>query len=172
MQNSRFDYSSIHIEPPSDLAEDIVTWSREHVSDDEIFVSWRDFTYGREDEIHATILYGIHSEKSDHLQSVLTGEKPIHIQLGKVRIFSNRFKFDVLVIEVISPDLIQLNKKLTEKIPITNKYGAYSPHFTIAYVKKGAGWKYSRLDRWKGRKFISDYLIFSSKNGTKERIVF
>lgn len=170
MRNSRFDYSSTHIEPPSDLAEDVVIWGRQHVNDDDIFVSWQDFSYGREDEIHVTVLYGIHAEHSDQLRSVLVGEKPLHVQLGEVRVFSNRFKFDVLVIEVISPDLVRLNKKLTQ-LPFTNKYGTYQPHLTIAYVKKGKGWKHNGLDRWKGRTFISDHVVFSSKNGTKERIV-
>lgn len=172
MQNSHFDYSSTHIEPPVDLGDDITAWGRKHVSDDDIYVSLQDFTYGREDEIHVTVLYGIHSEHPDQLRTLLAGEKPVHAQLGEVRVFSNAFKFDVLVVEVFSQDLIRLNKKLTKHMSYTNKYETYNPHLTIAYVKKGKGWKFSGYARWKGRKFVCDYVVFSSKNGTKERIVF
>ena len=170
MQNSRFDYSSLHIEPPSDLSCEITKWACEHVDDDDIYVSYQDFTYGREDEIHVTALFGIHSDNSSQIRTII-GRKPINVQLGEVRVFSNPFKFDVVNIQVFSQDLVDLNKLLVAQVPFTNKYKTYNPHLTIAYVKKGKGWKHNGLDLWKGRKFTSDYLIFSSKNGTKERIV-
>ena len=171
MQNAHFDYSSTHIEPPNDIADDVITWGREHITDDEIFVSLQDFTYGREDEIHITILNGIHSEKTDQLVMLLRGETPLHVQLGEVRVFSNAPKYDVLIIEVFSSDLIKLNKKLAKKIPFTEKYASYNPHLTIAYVKKGKGWRHNGLDRWKGSTFVTNQIVFSSKNGIKEYII-
>lgn len=171
MQNSRYDYSSTHVEVPDYLAKDIITWGRNNVGDDDIFVSFDGFSYGREDEIHVTVLYGIHSESSTQLRSLLTDQGPIHVELGSVKVFSNRFKYDVLVIEVYSSDLKRLNQKLAENLVYTDKYNAYNPHVTIAFVKKGKGWKHHGLDIWNGKSFTTNEIVFSSKNGAKERIV-
>ena len=148
-----------------------MSWGRRNVSDDDIFVSFDDFGYGRENEIHATLLYGIHSDSPDQVRSLIEGEGPIHIELGQTKVFSNRFKYDVLVIEAQSPDLKRLYSKLVRVVPYTDKYGTYNPHVTIAYVKKGKGWKHHGVNKWDQLAFTTDYVVFSSKNGTKERIV-
>lgn len=171
MHNCNFNYSSIYIMPPVNLAEDIVIWGRQNVNDDDIYVSMRDFTYGREDEIHVTVLYGIHSERSDQAKSLLANTKNIELQLGKVKVFDSKFRFDVIVIEVVSQELMELNRRLSKYIPFTDKHSMYKPHITIAYVKKGKGWRFNGINRWKGKRFLSDYMVFSSKNGTKERII-
>lgn len=171
MYNSRFDYSSTHVELSPELSGDILQWSTSNVDDDDIFVSFEDFTYGREDEIHVTILYGIHSEVSTQVKDLLVVEKPIVGTLGRIKVFSNPLKFDVVVIGVRSPDLFRLHNKLAEVVPYTNKYDTYHPHVTVAYVKKGRGWKHHGLSLWSGKKFTCDYVVFSSKNGTKERII-
>ena len=172
MQNTKYDYSSIHVDVPSQLSNEIITWGQENVTDEEIFVSQREPCFGREDEIHATILYGLHAENPDQIKKLLSNEKPIKIQLGATKVFSNPFKFDVLVIRAISHDLHRLNEKLASQVEYANRYGKYNPHITIAYVKKGKGWQHGGCKSWKGREFICDSFIFSSKNGTKERFFF
>jgi 2'-5' RNA ligase len=170
MHNVKYDYSSCHIDVPQSLANEIVKWGRKEVSDDEIFVTQRDPTFGREDEIHITILYGIHSESSEGVREVIKDFGPVSVEFGKVDIFTSPLKFDVVMIEVHSDDLCRLNEKLQKSIKFTNKYPSYKPHATIAYVKKGKGWKHQGLSKWNGTEFTSDFAVFSSKNGTKERI--
>lgn len=94
------------------------------------------------------------------------------VRLGKIEVFTNPEKYDVVVIHVISNDLRRLNKKLKENVEFTNKYDSYRPHVTIAYVKKGKGWKYRGNKMWEGKKFKCDHLVFSSTNGTKHKIAF
>ena len=170
MKNVSYNFSSVHINVDSTLSNDIIRWGRKNVSDDDIFVSQNDPTYGREDEIHITVLYGIHSDASDEVEKLLKDTGPIKARLGKVWVFSNPFKFDVVVIKVISEDLERLNAKLAEGVVYTNRYGKYNPHLTIAYVKKGKGWKHADLTRWEGREIVADSIIFSSKAGFKKRI--
>lgn len=169
MKNTQYDFSSAHVDLPTSLASEIQNWGNNKISDDHIFVSQTDPSFGREDEMHITVLYGIHSEKPDQVKKfVKDGE--IKVTLGKVEVFSNPLKFDVVVISVESPDLVDLNEKMRKDIEYTNKYSEYKPHVTVAYVKKGKGWQHQGYDKWEGKNFLCDYIVFSSKNGSKERI--
>jgi 2'-5' RNA ligase len=170
MQNVKYDFSSVHIEVPEPLASDIIDWGKSKITDNEIFVSQTDPSFGREDEMHVTLLYGIHSETPDQVKELLEGSPKIRVELAEVDVFTNPEKFDVVVIKVLSDDMHKLNKKLTDSVEFTNKYKDYRPHATVAYVKKGKGWKYHGLKAWKGRKFEANYVIFSSKNGVKTKI--
>lgn len=171
MLNVKYDYSSVHVDVPNPLAKEIIDWGKLQVSDDDIFVTHNDPTFGREDEIHVTILYGLHSNSSKEAQELLAQTGPITVKLGKVDIFTDPFKFDVVMIEVISEDLRQLNNLLQTNVKFTNKYGAYKPHITIAYVKKGKGKKHKGLTCWQGVEFNCDYAVFSSKDGFKQKIL-
>ena len=172
MQNVNYSFSSVHIDVANPLSDEIIKWGREHISDDDIFVSQTEPTFGREDEIHITILYGLHSNKPDQVEALFKKERPIQVRLGRVEIFTNPAKFDVVVINVISEDLERLNKKLATTVPYTERYGDYQPHLTIAYVKKGKGWKHKNLELWAGKKISTDHVVFSSKSGFKKRIDF
>lgn len=62
--------------------------------------------YGREDQAHATILYGIKGADVFPVQTALKGVGPIKISLGKTNVFSDESKpYDVLYVEVESEDL-------------------------------------------------------------------
>lgn len=170
MQNVKYDYSSVHINVPEPIAGKLVTWSEAKIKDSDIFVSQTDPSFGREDEMHVTILYGVHSESSEEVAKLISGQKSISVKIDEVDVFTNPEKFDVVVIKVISEDLNFLNEKLTQEVEYTNKYKEYKPHITLAYVKKGKGWKYHGLDKWVGEEFTTDHVIFSSKNGTKSKL--
>jgi 2'-5' RNA ligase len=170
MKNTQYDYSSVHVDVPTELAEDIISWGSQKIPDSEIFVSQTEPSFGREDEMHVTILYGIHSETSEQVRKLIT-DKPLKVKLGKIDVFTNPQKFDVVVIGIDSPDLCDFNEKMKDDIEYTNKYSEYKPHITIAYVKKGKGWKHKGNNKWEGKEFSCDKIVFSSKNGTKERII-
>lgn len=170
MRNTRYDFSSVHIEVPHELAQEIIHWGRENVSDDDIFVSQLEPNFGREDEIHITILYGIHASNPAPVVSLLSGQTPVSVELGKIGVFPSN-KFDVIMIDVLSPDLFRLNQIL-QPVEHTNRYGYYEPHITIAYAKKGKGWRHVGDPTWEGRVFSSNTAVFSSKYGVKDTIVF
>lgn len=172
MLNVRYDFSSVHVNVPTPLAEEIIEWGKLQVTDDDIYVTQKDPTFGREDEIHATILYGLHTDKVENVSRLLENTGPIKAKLGKIGVFTNPHKFDVVMINVDSPDLRRLNSLLHGNLKYTNKYGGYNPHVTIAYVNKGKGWKHHGLSQWQGSEFTCNYAVFSSKNGSKHKIDF
>lgn len=170
MRNTKYDYSSIHIEVPRPLSEEIITWGREEVSDDDIFVSQDDFSYGREDEIHITLLYGLHSADPSQAEEILKGTKPFRIDLGRMKLFTHRPNYNVLVIKVYSHDLVSLHTTLG-KLEHTDRYLDFNPHVTIAFLKKNRRWKI-KASPWRNRGFFVEEATFSSKDGFKKRIAF
>lgn len=170
MKNVKYDHSSVHIDVPKELANDIIKWGREKVTDNDIFVMPRDPGLGREDEIHITVLYGLHSDKPNDVERLVKDQGPIKVRLGKVEVFTNPEKYDVVMIHVISHDLRKINRLLRDNVSFTNKYTHYRPHVTIAYVKKGKGWKFRGTDIWEGKEFECDTLTYSSTDGTKYKI--
>jgi len=104
-----------------------------------------DGTYGIETHPHVTILYGLHEEVHEDLvcricQAV---DGPIEIELKDLSVFENE-DYDVLKFDVESDVLRNLNKAF-QGLPHTTDYPDYSPHLTVAYLKKGTADKYFDL---------------------------
>ena len=171
MLNIKYDFSSVHVNVPVEISEDIIEWGKTKIKDNDLYVSQKDPSFGREDEIHITILYGIHTEHHKDIVKMLKGEGPIVVTLGKINVFTSQSNFDVVMIQIESQDLKRLNRLIVENVPHTNKYGAYKPHLTIGYVKKGKGWKHVGGSRWNGIKFECKHVVFSSKNGSKHQFL-
>lgn len=161
---NKFSYVSLPV--PRELAAEILQWGDDHVPDSQI----ADGSHGREDDIHITVLYGIHTESPNAVKREISGLKPLTIRLGKVSVFSNSDEYDVVKIDVHSRSLRALHALLKDRLDHTETYHEFSPHVTIAYVKKGRGWKYDGDATFDGRSFTSDALTFSSANGTVTRV--
>lgn len=114
------------------------------IEDDDVYSEDGDVGYGREDESHITLLYGLHSDIPDSdIEDVINGIKPLSITISKIDIFEND-KFDVVKFSFIGETdkyLSELNSKFT-KLPHTTDYPDYKAHSTISYVKSGSGKKY------------------------------
>lgn len=166
MQNVIYNYSSTQIYLPDELSDEIVEWGNRHVPDKDLYIDPTDPSFGRENEIHITVLYGIHSDDLKPIQSILAGVKPIRCKLGRITAFDSNAKFDVLKIDVTSPDLHALNVKL-QALEHSNGYPVYKPHVTIAYVNKDKGKRWLNCKAFLDRDFVAYDLIFSSKSGKK-----
>jgi 2'-5' RNA ligase len=171
MKNTTYDFSSSQINLPQPISQKIVKWGQKNIPDKEIFKDPKDPGFGRENEIHVTVLYGIHGNNVDSIKKVLKDVKPFKIKLGKVKIFDKSDKFDVVHIDVISPELKKLNSKFCCSLAYTNKYKKYQPHITIAYLKHGEGSKYVGNTDFENKEFQADHVIFSPKEGDKEKIL-
>lgn len=125
-----------------------------------------DRSYGREENPHVTVLYGIHSDVPDEdVEKLIDEVKPPKIELGKVSIFENS-KFDVLKFEIDSPDLNKLNEKF-KSLPYTSDFPDYKAHCTIAYLKKGMGKKYADKLNSKPTLIVkSDKVVYSKATDT------
>jgi 2'-5' RNA ligase len=117
--------------------------------------------FGRENEPHVTVLYGIKSEKSlDDVALICSDYHKIKLTLGKTSKFECP-EYDVLKIDVHSPSMIELNKIITKNIPYTSDFPDYHPHCTVAYLKKGFADKYCNNDTFNGKEYTCNTVIFS-----------
>lgn len=115
------------------LGSMLPNWAAEHIRGFDLHEE------GIETEVHVTVLYGFKLQfDSNRLATLLETIKPPMMTLGRVSRFECA-EYDVLKVDVKSPDLIKLNAKLAEQFStdiVPSEY-AYHPHLTIAYVKKG-----------------------------------
>lgn len=164
MKLDRYEYSSTQINLPPNLTSRIIRWGKDSIPEDQVYKVFNEPGYGREGEIHVTVLYGLHETSPDRLRDILNTQDLFHVRLGKVTSFTNPDKFDVVKVDVESPELHQLNTLLRTKFHYTSNFPVYRPHVTIAYVKKGL--KVSS-DVFEGMEFTVGKLKFSSRSGAK-----
>lgn len=163
-------YSSLQIEPPEEISDNIISWGFDYVPSESLLLDPKDLTFGREEDIHITLIYGIHTEDINEVTSLFAKEKEFECKLGKIDVFTKNSKFDVLIITVDCEELHYLNRKLRKEIEFTENYPVFVPHVTICYLKKGQGTKYVGDEFFLGEKFKVSNIIFSSKTGVKTPI--
>lgn len=163
-------FSSVQVNFQKPISDEIFAWGEHAIPDEELFIDIDNMHFGREDEIHVTILYGLHSESPQQVRELLTRTKPFEIKLGKIGVFTNSDKFDVVKIDAQSEALTEINLRISKHVVFTNKYLLYQPHVTIAYVNKGKGWKHNNVDVFDGKRVLVDQITFSSRNGQKTYI--
>jgi 2'-5' RNA ligase len=150
-------YSTTQVNLPNTLAEQVISWGLKNIPDQDIYKDPDEPMFGRETEPHITILYGLYESKVRRVRLLLKDEKPFEITLGKIGIFENDC-FDVVKINVHSPDLHVLNGILRDRLSYRNMFPVYSPHITIAYVHKGRGKKFDGVDYFIGKSFVENKL--------------
>lgn len=124
---------------------------------------------GREKEAHVTVKYGIHGVDPEPVAESLAGESPVLLKLGKTALFKSPEQ-EVLIVEILSPDLHRLNGKIEKSGPFTDTHPGYKPHATIAYLKPGKGKKYEGLQKFEGMEATIPSVTFSGKDGNKTEI--
>lgn len=161
-----FDFSSVHVVLPKELGDQLVAWGTQNISSD--ILDTEEGTNGREDYPHVTIKYGIHNEDPNQVLDLLKNEKPISFKFGKISLFKSEKKpFDVVKVEIISPDLHRLNAKISKNVEVTDTFPEYRPHATIAYIKKGTGDQFEGNIDLEGLEATVSEIEFSSKSKDK-----
>lgn len=142
---------------------------QEVISDTDLYIDPKDPSYGREEEPHVTLIYGIHDiPDSDIVEDIKNISKP-SIKFKKVSNFEND-NFDVLKFDVESEDMIELNNFFKSKYPNTNSFD-YHPHCTIAYLLPGTSEKY--FDKINlNQEFTLDKIVYSKIDGSKLNFKF
>lgn len=137
------EWGCLMLEAPEDLAAEVRAWGEKSVPEGDLFLGDEDDGgYGRENQVHATVSYGIDpSVTPDALRDVLLEQGvPVELRLGKVSKFSKpEDGYDVIKIEVDSPHLHRLHEAIEKAVGTPgNTYPDYKPHMTVAYVKPGS----------------------------------
>ncbi len=150
-------------------AKIFVNFARNRIKPDEVYND-EEGHKGREKEPHVTALYGLTGNDPAVVREAIAGTGPVKFKLGKLSLFENADKpYDVLKVDVISPDLHALNAKL-RKLPNETDFPDYHPHLTLAYVKKGAVQRLVGKEPFAGREFTIDTLTFSDAERNRTAI--
>ena len=162
---STHDYASTQFNLPMELAQHVKA-SAAKIPD------WALAEEGREDRAHVTLKYGLHDDNPAAVRELIEKEKPFAIRLGKTSHFPDSGSGDVVKVEVHSPALHALNKKISDNVLHTDTHPGYKPHVTLAYVKAGLGPNFVKADGHSldGKTAMVDHIVFSSKDGTKTKI--
>lgn len=157
------EFSSTQVDLPPSAAAKVKAIGRK-ISDSDLADD------GREDQPHITVKFGLHDAKlSRTLKDVLAGFGPVSASLGETSLFQND-EFDVVKISVDSPDLHRLNKLIARTVKCTDTHPTYTPHATVAYVKKGRGKKYAGDGAAKGIRLSFDSVVFSAKDRSHHNV--
>jgi len=167
MHDVVYSYSSTQIYLPDDLSDQIIEWGHQRITHGVVYTDPDDPSFGRENEIHTTVLYGIHTDDPKPVQELLRSQKPFTCKLGRVTLFKTNPKFDVVKIDVRSSELHRLHQRLNDHLEVTNSYPVYKPHVTIAYVKRGKADDLAGNRDFEGKKFEVAGIVFSSRSGKK-----
>ena len=119
---------------------------------------------GREDEVHITVKYGLHTADPEAVRKAVSGFGPVTATLGRVTLFNTNPDFDVVKIDVNSGGLAKLNKIIAGCTACTDTHPVYHPHCTLAYVKKGLGEEYVGDPSFEGMKIEFTQIVFSGKD--------
>lgn len=165
-----YKFSSLMIELPEILCDDIISWGFDNIPNESLVLDPSSPNFGREDDTHITLLYGIHTDSVDDVSILFCKEKPFECVLGKIELLTKKPYFDVLVVSVNSQGLHRLNRKMRKNLEATENYPKYIPHVTIAYLKKGEGEKFIGNNTFEGEKFMVHEVVFASRLNKKTTI--
>jgi|10_taG_2_1085330.scaffolds.fasta_scaffold01207_4 2'-5' RNA ligase len=160
-------YSNIQIDMHDKFAQEVIDWSASNIIDKIVYD--KEGKYGREDEIHCTILCGILDKDPEKIRKLSKFLKPFAIKIGTMSAFRSK-EYDVLKLEVISGELHKIQRAIESNIPNHNTYLDYYPHITISYVNKNSVDNFIGNNNFEGRIFKVNTITFSSKDGFKEKL--
>jgi len=170
LANRKFDDSYLVALLPEALSDNIISWGYDYIPCGDLYEDRYDPSFGREKDIHVTLLGPLDEQNISFISSAVHDENPITCVLGKIDLFKSNSKYDVIKIEVVNQTILNLNQRLSKNICNTPRFPLYIPHVTIAYVKKGLGDQYVNNTYFEGQQFNIIELQLSHKSGQKHII--
>ena len=168
-KDATYSYSCVMAMLNDEDAKEVHEWGKEIVSDDCLYTDPDDPSLGRENEMHTTVLYGLHTNECCDVIDVVEEVKPFKLKVKGISKFDTNDDYDVIKLDVDAPELRKMNKALSE-LPNSNKYPEYKPHLTIAYVKPDSVDVNAIENKFKDKEFQINILEFSPAEGNRENI--
>jgi hypothetical protein len=165
-------FSCVMAPAPSDLADAVRAWGKMFVPEDVLYADPKDpQDFGREQDIHVTVKFGLHEmTPSEELLRILEETPPFEIEIGPCTLFDTDEKYDVVKFDVDSDALRSLNARISE-LANSDSHPEYHPHMTVAYVIKGScneliGKPLLDPEYEPALRFLAKTVTFSGKNNT------
>lgn len=164
-----YDHSSTQIDLNQDISNEVLEWGKINIPNDALFED--DLDKGRENDIHCTLLYGLKTTDPSDVQRLIPKDMhEITLRFGLITAFMTKPDYDVLKIDIESPELLRLHYILRNNLENDNSYPDYQSHLTVAYLKKGQALKYIGDDNFRYRTFVTPVIQFSPPNAEKIEI--
>lgn len=163
--NDITDFSWVYVDMPDDIKKKVLAYGK-GVDKEDLHEK------GQEEDPHITVLYGLHTNDSEPVRAVMKTCDPVTASVGKLSVFELP-DYNVLKLEIKSPGLTKLNKKLKDSdLEATITFPDYNPHVTIAYLKKDVDYKkYTEGDGVTVDKEIKfDHVFFGDKDRKNHKI--
>lgn len=139
--NPTYKFANTQVTVPSNISSVIQEFGS-YIPDSELYIDPNDNSYGREDDTHITVRYGLDIKTPERIIQVSECLQ-FQVNFGRVSIFEAK-DYDVLKIDIGSAGLKKANALLGMLVPFPGEtHKDYSPHCTIAYLKKGFSQKYT-----------------------------
>lgn len=166
--NKKYKFSNTQIPFPKIIANEIMDWGVQNIPDENLYVEPND--YGREDDIHCTVFYGIHEVVPKKTFQILKKVQPFTIRLGRIDKFQSEY-YDVLMIRITHCKYLnKIHYTLEDNLENSNTYPEYQPHCTIAYVQPNSCDSLLRNATFLNREIVIDQIVFSSSDSSKYNI--
>jgi len=165
--NQTYSYSSLQLDMPKHFSNEVINWAHSYIDENYLYEEKDDDSYGLEDEIHCTVLYGIYETFPRKTRLILDPIQNFIVSIKNITFFKTSPKYDVIKIDVESDALNDLHYLVRDRVRNYNTFPIYKPHITIGYVKKNSHDFLNNSTDFKDRKFLAKRLQFSSKNGNK-----
>lgn len=136
LSEETFSYGCVMAPASDKVAEAVVRFCDENIKDEQLYVAFDDESFGRQEDIHVTVKYGLEDSDELTVRDALEGVEPFCVTLGSIKKFESE-EYDVVYIEAFSDELKEINKKITNEIDCTETHNEYVPHMTVAYVLPG-----------------------------------
>jgi len=167
-----YDHCSTQVDIEPGVAQEVLRWGNAHIPEDILHNDGKD-TKGRENDIHVTLLYGLTDVNPDDIRRFIPPDmKQITLRMGLITAFMDKPEYDVLKIDIESPELLRLHYLLRKSLPNKNSFPTYSPHCTVAYLKKGEALRYVGDSTFRGKMLNVPVIKFCGKTGGKIDIGF
>lgn len=163
-ESKKRDYSCLMIPVPVALSKKLMKWSNSNIPDP--YFSYEGDDEPRCKDFHITVIFGLHTNDMSEIEN-LSPIESFDVKLGKMSIFDGG-NYQVLKIEVNSPELVKLHNLLKDNLENTQTHKTYSPHLTLGYLKQGKSDEFVGCKDFDGESFTVHKYAFSGKDGDEE----
>lgn len=169
----RFKYCNVQMPLPKELAVDIIAWGKKNIPDADLFNGDLGYATGRTLDSHITLKWGLANDSdATHATRIVGKHEPFKLKLGTVRKFTCEEKnYDVIYVAVASSDMRFLHRRLSKIPGSVSTHATYSPHVTVAYVKRGTADHLIGSSKFEDKSFEASMASFMKMDGSEVKIL-